>query len=219
MDLTYITKNVEIILKEIPEYMKLVAVIKKRKIEEIEVCINSGVKILGINYVQEGEKIFPYLKKSSEFHMIGHLQKNKINKAIKIFDMIQTIDSFETVLTIDKRLKNTSKRIPVLVEINIAKEINKSGVYPENFINFIEQISNFDTIEIMGIMTMGPNTDDLNLIRKYFKKARIIYEELLKLNLKNSNIKYLSMGMSNDYKIAIDEGSNMIRIGKKIFSK
>lgn len=219
MDLSYISKNIEKILKEIPDYVKLVAVVKNRTIDEIKECVNSGVKLLGINYVQEAEKIFSYFKESTEFHMIGHLQKNKINKAIKIFDMIQSIDSFETVLEINKRLMNSGRKMPILVEVNIAKEESKKGIHPENLAHFIDQISNFDKIEIMGIMTIGPKTENLELKRKYFKMARALYEDLLRLNIKNSNIKYLSMGMSDDYKIAIDEGSNMIRIGRKIFSK
>jgi len=213
----YILKNIENILKEIPDYVHLIAVTKGRSLNEIELCMEGGIKILGINYVQQGEKIYPFLKDRADFHLIGHLQTNKIKKALNIFNMIQTIDSIETVKEIQNRLKTENRRIPILIEVNIANEKNKFGVLPENLFDFYSEIYKFDKILIMGLMTMGPNTNDENIIRKYFKKTYNLYDQLRNFKSANVNFKYLSMGMSDSYKIAIDEGSNMIRIGRKIF--
>lgn len=219
MESDHIIKNIENILKEIPDYVNLVAVIKGKSLSEIECCIKGGVKIFGINYVQEAEKFYPFLKDKVSLHMIGHLQSNKINKALKIFDMIQTIDSLKTVNEIQKKLKKENRKIPILVEVNIANEINKFGVLPDKLFDFISELSKFDKILIMGLMTIGPNSSDLNIIRKYFKKTKELFDQIKNLKFPNSDFKFLSMGMSDNYNIAIDEGSNLIRIGKKIFNK
>lgn len=215
----FIIRNIEKILKEIPEYVQLVAVIKGRNLEDINSCIKGGVKILGVNYVQEGEKIYPFFKDNVKFHFIGHLQSNKVKKAIKIFDMLQTIDSVKIVKEIQNSEVKENFKIPVLIEVNIGNEVTKYGIDPNKLFDFVLEISKFDKILIMGLMTMGPNLKDKNEIRKYFKKTRELYEQLKKMNLPNSDIKYLSMGMSDTYKIAIEEGANIIRIGRKIFEE
>jgi pyridoxal phosphate enzyme (YggS family) len=219
MNKDYIVKNVENILKEIPPYVKLVAVIKGRSLDEIELAIKGGVNILGINYVKDGIKIYDNFKNLTELHFIGHLQTNKINKAIKIFNTIQTLDSINLANEINKRLSNKFMSISFFIEINIAKEKSKFGIDPDEIYEFAESLSYFNNIKIEGIMTMGPNLYDEEIIRYYFRKTREIYENLKKINFKNFDLKYLSMGMSDSYKIAIEEGSNMIRIGKKIFEK
>ena len=219
MNKDYIVKNVENILKEIPPYVKLVAVIKGRSLDEIELAIKGGVNILGINYVKDGIKIYDNFKNLTELHFIGHLQTNKINKAIKIFNTIQTLDSINLANEINKRLSNKFMSISFFIEINIAKEKSKFGIDPDEIYEFAESLSYFNNIKIEGVMTMGPNLYDEEITRYYFRKTREIYENLKKINFKNFDLKYLSMGMSNSYKIAIEEGSNMIRIGKKIFEK
>ncbi|MCX8095492.1 MAG: YggS family pyridoxal phosphate-dependent enzyme [Caldisericia bacterium] len=219
MNKDYIIKNIEKIFNEIPNYVNVVAVIKNRNIEEIDLAIKGGIKILGINYVKDGLNIYNFFKNKTEFHLIGHLQSNKISKAIKIFDKIQTIDSIELSYEINEKLKKEDKILPIFIEINIAKEKSKFGINPEYIYEFSEKLSNFDNLVIEGLMTMGPNVPDKEIIRKYFKETRIIFENLKKLNYKNFNLKYLSMGMSDSYRIAIEEGSNMIRIGRKIFEK
>lgn len=219
MNKDYILKNVENLLNEIPNYVKIVGVVKNRTIDEINLAVKGGINILGINYVQDCIKIYNFFYDKTELHLIGHLQKNKINKAIKLFNKIQTLDSLNLAYEIDKRLKKENKTFPVFIEINIAKEKSKFGLYPEDIYDFINKLKDFDNILIEGIMTMGPNVDDINILKRYFKETRIIYENLKKLNYKNLDLKYLSMGMSDSYRVAIDEGSNMIRIGRKIFEK
>lgn len=219
MNKYYILKNLDSLFNEIPNYVYIVAVVKDRTIDEIDLAIKGGIKILGINYVQDGSSIYNFFKDKTELHFIGHLQTNKINKAIKIFNKIQSLDSDYLAFELNKKLEKENRFMPIFIEINIAKEKNKFGINPDEIYDFIEKLKNYNNLIVEGIMTMGPNLSDKEIIRKYFRETRIIFENLKKLNLKNFNLKYLSMGMSDSYKIAIEEGANMIRLGRRIFEK
>ena len=159
--------------------------------------------------------------------MIGHLQTNKINKALRIFDIIQTLDSLGTAAAIDKRLERARTQImPVFVEINIGSEDSKAGINPEEhepFEAYIEKLitdmSEFEHLRIEGLMTMGPRFGNPEDSRLYFARMRRIFEKIKGLDLANVDMKYLSMGMTNSYKVAIEEGSNMVRIGTAIFGE
>ena len=153
------------------------------------------------------------------WHFIGHLQKNKVGKAVSIFDMIQTVDSFELAKEIDKAGQNTGKVMPILVEINSGRERQKFGVMPEDAPELVEHIGILQNIKCMGLMTMGPRFGDPEDSRPYFVETRRLYDRLKNLNLPNVEMKYLSMGMTNSYLIAIQEGANMVRIGTKIFGE
>ncbi len=219
MNKDFILKNLENLFNEIPNYVEIVAVIKDRTIDEIDLAVRGGIKILGINYVQDGLNIYNFFKEKIELHFIGYLQKNKINKALKIFDKIQSLDSIELAYEINKRLEKENMFFPIFIEINIAKEKSKFGINPDEIYNFVDKLESYNNLIVEGIMTMGPNLSDKEIIRKYFKETRKIFENLKKLNYKNFDLKYLSMGMSDSYKIAIEEGANMIRLGKRIFEK
>src|SRR3989339_807923 len=132
----------------------------KENLEEIKIVIEAGITIIGENYIQEAEKKFNILKEKAKFHCIGHLQKNKIKKAVELFDMIQTVDSFEIAQEIDKRSRAISKVMPVLIEVNSGKEPNKEGVMPEEVISLIKEISILKNIKIKGLMTMAPLFED-----------------------------------------------------------
>lgn len=214
-----ITSNVKKILSEIPEYVRLVAAAKTRTAQEVDEAIRAGVKIIGENYVQEAEKIFPLVKEKAEWHFIGRLQKNKLNKIIRLFDMVETVDSFEMAQELDKRCAKMGRIMPILIEINSAKEPQKSGVMPEDAKEVIAQISSLNNVRILGLMTMGPRTGDPEEARAYFKLTKKIFDEISEEKIPNVSMKYLSMGMSNSYKVAIEEGANMIRIGTKIFGE
>jgi pyridoxal phosphate enzyme (YggS family) len=158
--------------------------------------------------------------KKLKWHMIGHLQSNKINKALKIFDVIQTVDSLRKANEINKRVEAAGKtQIPVLIEINIGSEITKAGLPPDYEIieSLIDEISNLKHIKVEGLMTMGPTTGNPEDIRPYFKKTKEIFDKIKALNIANIDMKTLSMGMSNSYKVAIEEGSNMVRLGTILF--
>lgn len=209
-----IKDNIKSLRNSIPKDVQILAATKTRTLQQIKEAISSGIKLFGENYVQEAEKKYNGLKNNKiELYFIGHLQKNKINKALKIFDVI-TIDSYEIASAIDKR---TDKKIKVLIEVNISNESNKYGCKPNEMINLIKKISQLKNIEVIGLMAMAPYFKDAEKTRHYFKKMRSLFDKIKKLKLENIKMDILSLGMSNDYKIAIEEGSNLIRIGSLIF--
>ena len=212
-----IKQNVAGMLSELPGGVQLVAAVKTRAPEEILEAIESGIKILGENYVQEAEKAYEVVGNKAEWHFIGHLQKNKVKKAVKLFDMIETVDSLELAREIDKRCAQIGKVMPVLIEVNSGREEQKSGVFPEETEQLVRDISGLNNIRVMGLMTMGPRLGNPEDSRSYFVATKKIFEAIKKLNLPDVEMKYLSMGMTNSYKIALDEGANIVRIGSKIF--
>ena len=214
-----IGQNVNQILSELPEGVQLVAAAKTRQPEEILEAVEARAKIIGENYVQEAEKAYEVVGNRAKWHFIGHLQKNKVKKAVRIFDMIETVDSVEIAREIDKRCAQIDKIMPVLIEVNSGRESQKSGVLPENVEQLIEEISALPNIEVMGLMTMGPRVGNPEDSRPYFVETRKIFERMKKLNLPNVQMRYLSMGMTNSYKVAIEEGANMVRLGSKIFGE
>jgi len=214
-----IRDNVLSLLKEIPENVTVVAAAKTRTPQEILEAIDAGIKVIGENYVQEAEKAFSEVGRRAKWHFIGHLQKNKVKKAVQIFDLIETVDSVDLAIEIDKRCAMIDKVMPVLCEVNIAKEKTKSGVYPEEVEQLIKNISNLTHIKVMGLMTMGPRFGDPENARVYFRKTKQIFENIKKMNIPNVEMKYLSMGMSNSYRVALEEGANIVRIGTRIFGE
>jgi pyridoxal phosphate enzyme (YggS family) len=214
-----IKQSVQKILSELPDGVELVAAAKTRQPEEILEAVEAGVKIVGENYVQEAEKVYQAVGNKAEWHFIGYLQKNKVKKAVRMFDMIETVDSVEIAEEIDKRCRQIGKVMPVLVEINSGREKQKSGVLPEDAEQLVKEISGLQNMKVMGLMTMGPRFGNPEDSRHYFVETRKIYEKLKKLDLPNIEMRYLSMGMTNSYQIAIEEGANTVRIGAKIFGE
>lgn len=217
--MTSINENVKNILTDLPEGVELVAAAKTRTAQEILEAISAGVNIIGENYLQEAEDVIKEVGRRARWHFIGHLQKNKIKKAVGLFDMIESVDSLETAREIDKRCVSLGKVMPVLVEINSGQEKQKFGAFPEDAEPLIKAISSLSHIKIMGLMTMGPRTGNPEDARLYFKKTRQVFEKMSSLDMLNVEMRYLSMGMTNSYKIAIEEGANIVRIGTKIFGE
>jgi pyridoxal phosphate enzyme (YggS family) len=214
-----IKENVKELLAELPEGVQLVGAAKTRTPEEIDEAVTAGLEIIGENYVQEAERAFQVVGNRAKWHMIGHLQRNKAKKAVKVFDMIETVDSMKLAREIDKCSGKIRKSMPVLIEINSGEETQKAGVLPDDAIALIQEMSALEHIKIMGLMTMGPFTGDPEEARPYFVKTREIFEKLKQMNLPNVEMRYLSMGMSNSYKVALEEGANMVRIGTKLFGE
>jgi len=212
-----IEKNIKKIKKELPANITLIAATKTHSVDEIKQAIKAGIEIIGENYVQEAEKKFNELKGEVKFYCIGHLQANKVKKAVEIFDMIQTVDSVKIAKEIDKRCGDIGKVMPVLIEVNSGKEENKSGCMPEDVIDLIKEISSLENIKVKGLMTMAPYFEDAEKDRSYFKETKKIFDEIKKLNIPNVKMEILSMGMTHSYKIAIEEGANMVRVGTKLF--
>jgi pyridoxal phosphate enzyme (YggS family) len=209
-----IRENIEKIMKEVPPGVTIVAATKTRSVEELRMAIECGITDIGENYVQEAEKKFSEIGKIVKWHFIGHLQKNKVKKALKIFDVIETVDSIEIAKEISK---HSSQVFPVLIEINSGREPQKSGVFPEHAGKLIEEISKLPNIIVQGLMTMGPFVEHPSDIRPYFKLTKKLFDDFKKLQLPNVEMKILSMGMSDTWRIAIEEGATCIRIGTAIF--
>ena len=214
-----IRENVQQLLSELPGGVELVAAAKARTAEEVLKAAESGIKIVGENYVQEAEKIYEVVGNRAKWHFIGHLQKNKAKKAVRLFDMIQTVDSVDIAEEIDRRCAQIGKVMPVLVEINSGREKQKSGVLPEDAEGLIRAISHLPNIKVMGLMTMGPRFGNPEDSRPYFVTTRKIFDQIKGLKIPNVEMKYLSMGMTNSYPVALEEGANMVRIGTKIFGE
>jgi pyridoxal phosphate enzyme (YggS family) len=214
-----IEQNVRQILDELPEGTQLVAAAKTREPREILEAVNAGIRIVGENYLQEAERAYQEIGGKVAWHFIGHLQRNKVKRACAIFDMIETVDSGEIALEIDKRCAAVGKTMPVLVEINSGREEGKAGVYPETAEQLIREIAALKNIRVEGLMTMGPLTSHPEEARRYFRETKKLFERINELKIPNVAMKYLSMGMTDSYRVAIEEGANVIRIGSKIFGE
>jgi hypothetical protein len=214
-----IQDNISKLLSELPANVTLVAAAKTRTPEEVRQAVNAGIKIIGENYVQEAEEAFAALGHIAQWHLIGHLQSNKVKTAVKIFDMIETVDSTKLGNKIDRRCKKEGKTMPVLVEVNSGREPQKSGILPEKTEQLVRQLSQLENLKVMGLMTMGPRFGDPELARPYFQTTKRLFDEIANLHIENVQMDVLSMGMSNTYKIAIEEGATMVRIGTKIFGE
>jgi PLP dependent protein len=180
----------------------IIAASKTFPLEDILICNKLGISNFGENYIQEAIDKFPKINGIKK-HFIGHLQSNKVKKAVEIFDIIQTIDSFELAAKINKEAIKLNKKINILIEINFAKEETKSGIYPSEVFELIKQIRELKSLNLIGLMSMAQ--------KEYFKEIKELFDK--------TNLEYLSMGMSDDYLEAIKNGSNMIRLGRAIFGE
>ncbi len=214
-----IKENVRRLLGELPAEVTLVAAAKTRSPAEIAEAVDAGIKIIGENYVQEAEAAFAVIGNRAEWHMIGHLQRNKVKHAVKIFDMIETVDSLRLATEIDKRCAQIGRTMSVLIEINSGREPQKAGVLPEDAEGLLREMGPLAQIKVAGLMTMGPRFGDPEEARPYFKETKRLFDALKTLRLPNVEMTTLSMGMSNSFRVAIEEGATMIRIGTEIFGE
>lgn len=212
-----IKESVSEILGALPEGVILVAAAKTRTLEEVLAAVEAGITHIGHNYVQEAGDMIARIGDKVSWHFIGHLQKNKANKAATMFDMIETVDSLELAVKLDKKCASLEKTLPILVEVNSGREENKNGVLPEDVDDLVIQLSSLEHMRVQGLMTMGPFTGDPEDARPFFVETRKAFQRIAEKKFPNVEMRYLSMGMSNSYKVAIDEGANIIRIGTKLF--
>ena len=207
------------IRKEVPEDVTIVVAAKTRTADEVKEVIDAGVTDIGENYVQEAEDVRMALGSVAEavrWHMIGHLQTNKINKALGVFDMIQTLGSLKLARAVSQR---AAKTVPVLIEINSGRELQKTGVLPEEVERLVREIAYLEKISVKGLMTMGPRFGNPEDARPYFRETKRLFDYIASLDTPNVEMNVLSMGMSNAYKVAIEEGSTMIRPGTILFGE
>ncbi len=200
--------------------VKLIAVSKTVNAAQVRAAINSGVKILGENRVQEAEaKIneLSDLRDKVEWHLIGKLQSNKARKAATLFDAVQSVDSEELALRLDRIANETGKCLPILIEVNLGEESSKAGANKAQIFSLIEKVAQLESLELKGLMTVPPFLDDPEAVRPFFRELRKVRNEALRLGLADKNFVDLSMGMSHDFEIAIEEGATFVRIGTALF--
>jgi len=215
-----IKQNVVELLAELPEGVQLVAAAKARTTQEVLEAVQAGIKTIGENYVKEAKEAHELVGDRAKWHFIGTLRKHNVRKTVlEIFDMIETVDSLEIAREIDKKCAQIGKIMPLLIEVNSGRERQKSGVLPEDVERLVRQISGLKNTKIMGLMTMGPRFGNPEDSRPYFAETRMIFENIEALKLPTVEMKYLSMGMTNSYQVALEEGANIIRIGTKIFGE
>jgi len=196
------------------EDIHILAATKTRTVEEINQVIEAGIVLVGENRVQEATAKFDSLLPTRK-HFIGHLQTNKVKVAVKLCDCIESVDSLKVAQAVDKEAKKLEKKMPILIEVNVGGEASKFGIPVSEVANFVSGISSLENISIEGLMTMPPFADDPNTSRPYFKTMLALYNEFK--SFPNVKAKYLSMGTSHDFEVAIEAGSNLIRLGTVLF--
>lgn len=197
----------------------LIAVTKTVEAEAINEAISLGISNIGENKVQEINRKYDNIDENVNWHMIGHLQSNKVKYIIDKVNLIHSLDRLSLAKEINKRALQANLTKDVLIQVNVAEEDSKFGLKVEKVIPFIESILRFESIRVKGLMTMAPFTNNPDEVRFVFRDLRKLGLEIEKRNYENVEMKYLSMGMSNDYEVAIEEGANMVRIGTAIFGK
>jgi pyridoxal phosphate enzyme (YggS family) len=213
-----IKQNIEELKGRIPEEVKLLAVSKTKPLEELEEAYVAGMRDFGENKVQELVKKSENFHDDVRWHFIGQLQSNKVKYLVDKVYLIHSLGSISLLNEIEKNFKKANKIANTLIQINIGREESKSGILEENLYEFIEEIEKCNHVSVKGIMVIIPIGDEESN-RKYFKKTKKIFDELKEKNYKNIGMSVLSMGMTHDYMTAIEEGSNLVRIGTGIFGE
>lgn len=213
-----IKDNIEKILGSVPQNVTIIAVTKTVGIEKIKDAVMNGITNIGENRLQEALGKYDDLKSLGlVWHLIGSLQTNKAKKAVEIFDLIHSVDSYNLASVIDKEAQKINKKQDVLLQVNISKEETKRGFFVSELENILPDLSKLGNINVKGLMTIAPDTNDENFIRDCFIQTRNLKNKINELNYFSHKLETLSMGMSNDYTIALEESSTMIRLGRAIF--
>ncbi len=202
-----------------PRDIQLVAVSKTVDIKRIKQAIEAGATILGENYVQEARKKIEELGQGVRWDFIGHLQSNKVKYAVDLFEMIHSVDHLSLAQEINKVAEKNKKKIRILVQVNISGEEAKSGIDPEGVSSLVRGIASLPNLSLEGLMTMPPYFDDPEGTRPYFISLRKLRDKILMKNIEGVTLKELSMGMSGDFEVAIEEGSTLVRVGTAIFGE
>ncbi|NMA02353.1 MAG: YggS family pyridoxal phosphate-dependent enzyme [Clostridia bacterium] len=199
------------------EKVMLVPVTKNRSISEINKVIAAGYQVLGENRVQELQEKFPQVPTNIEWHLIGHLQRNKVKYITDKVRLIHSLDSYKLALEINRRMQPQNRPMNCLIQVNVAMEKNKHGLEMQEVIPFLEEVSLLPFLKIKGLMTIAPQVDDPEEVRPIFRELAKLFASLKKKDLPNVEMDFLSMGMTNDFSVAVEEGANIVRIGSAIF--
>ena len=197
--------------------VRLIAVTKNHDVQAMREAIDAGVTDIGENRIQEAKEKFATLDRDVTWHLIGHLQTNKAKQAVKIFDLIHSVDTLHLAEAINNAAAGINKVQKVLVQVNLAKEDSKSGVYVEELADLLHKVDELPNLQLMGLMCIAPNYDDVEECRPLFAKMYEIFQKVKEITFSTANFLYLSMGMTHDYEIAVEEGANMVRVGTGIF--
>ncbi|GIX06893.1 MAG: YggS family pyridoxal phosphate enzyme [Candidatus Poribacteria bacterium] len=200
-----------------PEEILLVAVTKTVPVERIQEAIAAGVEHFGENRVQEAEPKIEAIGHAVTWHFIGHLQSNKVRRAVAAFDWIQSVDGPKLLDRIERSARTLGRRPRLLIQVNVTGEPSKHGISPDRLKRLLDQAAPYEHVSIEGLMTIGPLTEDTETIRSAFRRLRELAEAVRQANYPNVQMRHLSMGMSNDYEIAVEEGATMVRLGTAIF--
>ncbi len=215
-----VVENLKVVIETINsvkrESVTLIAVTKNHGVEVMREAIDAGVENIGENRIQEATEKFAVLDRRVTKHLIGHLQTNKVKPAVKNFDLIHSVDSIHLAESLNKAAKSVEKIQDILIQVNLAKESSKSGVYEENLPELVAAVDEMKNLRLRGLMIIAPNFPDVEDCRPLFRQAKKFFD-IMKKNRKNFD--FLSMGMTHDYKIAVEEGSNMVRVGTAIFGE
>lgn len=201
------------------EEVTLIAVSKTKPVSMIETIYQAGVREFGENKVQELCEKYELMEKDIHWHMIGHLQRNKVRQVIEKVYLIHSVDSLRLAQQIEQEAAKLEKTVSILVEVNVAKEASKFGIMLEETENFLKEISAFKHISVQGLMTTAPFVENPEENRIYFRKLYQLSVDMKRKNIDNINMQFLSMGMTNDFEVAIEEGANIVRIGTGIFGE
>ena len=212
-----IRENIRSVLQGLPPHVILVAAAKSRTPGEVLEAVEAGVPVVGENYVQEAAAAQAVVGRGVKWHFIGHLQTNKVKKAVEVFDLIETVDSLKLGREINKHSGGLGKTMPILIEINSGREPQKSGILPEDAEALVRELSRLPNLKVEGLMTMGPETGDPEESRPYFRLTKEIFDRFRGLSIRGVAMTWLSMGMSHSYRVAIEEGANMVRLGTLLF--
>ncbi len=201
------------------EPVQLVAVTKNHDVDAMREAIDAGATAIGENRIQEAREKYTTLERKVDWHLIGHLQTNKAKYAVRMFDLIHSVDSENLALELDKAAGRIDKVQDVLVQVNLAREDSKSGIYREDLLPLLHKVDELPHLRLCGLMCIAPNYDEVERCRPLFQEMYEIFQKVKEISFATANIKYLSMGMTHDYTIAIEEGANIVRVGTAIFGQ
>ena len=197
----------------------LIAVSKTKPVEMLKEAYETGCRDFGENKVQELVDKYEVLPKDIRWHMIGHLQRNKVKYIVDKVYLIHSVDSLRLAEEISKEAAKKNVTVPILIEVNVAQEESKYGLKPEEVLPFIEEIADFSHIQIKGLMTIAPYVENAEENREIFRELKKLSVDIAAKNINNVNMSVLSMGMTNDYQVAVEEGATMVRVGTGIFGE
>ena len=219
-NLAQVQKNIEESCRNVnrdPGEVTLIAVSKTKPVEMLREAYDAGARVFGENKVQEIVDKYDHMPSDVKWHMIGHLQRNKVKYIVDKVAMIHSVDSFRLAETIEKEAAKKNVTVPILIEVNVAQEESKYGLKPEEVLPFIEEIADFSHIQIKGLMTIAPYVENAEENREIFHELKKLSVDIAAKNINNVTMSVLSMGMTGDYMVAVQEGATMVRVGTGIF--